>query len=95
MRSGRRSSVAYPRSNASFPYVSPLPLYLSPSHPILSPLCETGPVVEARIAQFRSANGPVLFGGKLKSEVDPSLAMPDNLGLDLPEVGAPPPTTTL
>jgi NADH dehydrogenase (ubiquinone) flavoprotein 1 len=43
------------------------------------------PEVERRIEEFRKANGPVLFGGKLGSEVDPSLAMPDNLGGNLKE----------
>lgn len=47
------------------------------------------PEVENRIAQFRAANGPVLFGGKLKSEVDDTLAVPDNLGAQLKEVAAP------
>ncbi|KAF9516333.1 hypothetical protein BS47DRAFT_1371755 [Hydnum rufescens UP504] len=43
------------------------------------------PEVEARIASFRAANGPVLFGGQLASDVDRSLAIPDNLGLYLDE----------
>lgn len=38
-----------------------------------------GPEVEARIASYRAANGPVLFGGRLASEVDRTLAIPDNL----------------
>jgi NADH dehydrogenase (ubiquinone) flavoprotein 1 len=33
------------------------------------------PVVEERIAKFRAVNGPVLFGGKLDSEVDENFAM--------------------
>ena len=41
------------------------------------------PEVEKRIAQFREQNGPVLFGGKLKSETDATLAIPDNLGANL------------
>ena len=45
------------------------------------------PVVEERIAKFRAENGPVLFGGKLKSEVDKRLAVPDDLGANLIEVG--------
>lgn len=48
------------------------------------------PLVEERIEQFRAANGPVLFGGRLKSQVDESLAIPDNLGANLKEVAAPP-----
>ncbi|KAF4607852.1 NADH dehydrogenase [ubiquinone] flavoprotein 1, mitochondrial [Pleurotus pulmonarius] len=48
------------------------------------------PLVEERIAQFRAANGPVLFGGRLRSQVDESLAIPDNLGANLKEVAAPP-----
>lgn len=47
------------------------------------------PEVEKRIASFREENGPVLFGGKLKSQTDPTLAIPDHLGANLPE-GAPP-----
>ena len=47
------------------------------------------PEVEKRIAQFRAEHGPVLFGGRLKSQTDPTLAIPDNLGANLPEVGAP------
>ena len=49
------------------------------------------PEVEARIAAFREANGPVLFGGRLKSQTDPTLALPDNLGANLAEVSAPRP----
>jgi NADH dehydrogenase (ubiquinone) flavoprotein 1 len=45
------------------------------------------PVVEERIAKFRAENGPVLYGGKLKSEVDKRLAVPDDLGANLIEVG--------
>ena len=47
------------------------------------------PEVEKRIAAFRAENGPVLFGGRLKSETDPTLALPDNLGANLPEIGQP------
>lgn len=43
------------------------------------------PEVEARIEKFRAENGPVLFGGRLKSQVDPTLAIPDNLGGNLVE----------
>ena len=45
--------------------------------------------MEKRIDQFRAANGPVLFGGRLLSEVDKNFALPDNLGGNLKEVGAP------
>lgn len=45
------------------------------------------PEVEARIDAFRAANGGVLFGGQLKSQVDPTLAVPDNLGANLIEPG--------
>lgn len=44
-----------------------------------------GPEVERRIAEYRAANGPVLFGGKLKSDTDFRLAVPDNLGASLIE----------
>ena len=48
------------------------------------------PEVERRIDEFRAANGKVLFGGRmLDSQTDPTLAVPDNLGQHLPEVGAP------
>lgn len=47
------------------------------------------PLVEQRIADFRAANGPVAFGGKMVRDFDEKLAIPDNLGARLPEVGAP------
>ena len=47
------------------------------------------PEVEKRIAAFRADNGPVLFGGRLRSQTDPTLALPDNMGGNLPEVGGP------
>jgi NADH dehydrogenase (ubiquinone) flavoprotein 1 len=47
------------------------------------------PEVERRIAEFRAREGGVLFGGRLTRDVDPTLAIPDNLGGQLPEVGAP------
>ena len=50
------------------------------------------PEVEARIASFRQEHGPVLFGGRLKSQTDDTLAIPDNLGANLPEV--PPPSAS-
>ncbi|CCO31229.1 NADH dehydrogenase (ubiquinone) flavoprotein 1 [Rhizoctonia solani AG-1 IB] len=43
------------------------------------------PEVERRIAEYRAANGPVLFGGKLKKDVDFKYAVPDNLGANLVE----------
>ncbi len=44
------------------------------------------PEVERRIDEFRAQNGPVLFGGRLKSELgDETLAVPDNLGGHLVE----------
>lgn len=39
------------------------------------------PEVEKRIAEFRSVNGPVLFGGHLLNEMNRDLALPDNLGV--------------
>jgi hypothetical protein len=59
---------------------------------ILSPAIQSsthpnppGPEVEARIDAYRAKNGPVLFGGRLKSSVDQEadLAIPDNLGANL------------
>jgi NADH dehydrogenase (ubiquinone) flavoprotein 1 len=49
------------------------------------------PEVERRIAAFRAANGAVGFGGHLASAADDTLALPDNLGLRLPEVAVPQP----
>ena len=49
------------------------------------------PEVERRITEFRAVNGAVGFGGHLASEADDTLALPDNLGLRLPEVTAPAP----
>ena len=48
--------------------------------------------VEKRIAAFREENGAVLFGERLKSQTDPTLALPDNLGANVPEV--PPPSAS-
>lgn len=47
------------------------------------------PQVEARLADFRAANGPVLFGGRMLADADASLALPDNLGGNLKEVAGP------
>lgn len=47
------------------------------------------PEVERRITEFRAANGAVGFGGHLASKADESLALPDNLGLRLPEIQQP------
>ncbi|TFK22006.1 NADH-ubiquinone oxidoreductase 51 kDa subunit [Coprinopsis marcescibilis] len=46
------------------------------------------PEVERRIDEFRALNGPVGFGGHLASAADDTLALPDNLGLRLPETRA-------
>lgn len=46
------------------------------------------PEVEARIANFRAQQGAVGFGGHLASAADDTLALPDNLGLRLPEPSA-------
>jgi NADH dehydrogenase (ubiquinone) flavoprotein 1 len=44
------------------------------------------PEVEARIKEYRAANGPVGFGGHLAKDIeDVTHAVPDNLGLRLPE----------
>ena len=43
------------------------------------------PEVERRISEFRAINGAVGFGGHLASAVDDTLAVPDNLGLRLPD----------
>lgn len=49
------------------------------------------PEVEKRITAFRAEQGAVLFGGRMKSQTDPTLALPDNLGANLPEVTPPSP----
>jgi NADH dehydrogenase (ubiquinone) flavoprotein 1 len=43
------------------------------------------PEVERRITEFRAINGAVGFGGQLASAADDNLALPDNLGLHLPD----------
>ena len=43
------------------------------------------PEVERRISEFRAINGSVGFGGHLASATDDTLAVPDNMGLRLPE----------
>lgn len=47
------------------------------------------PEVERRIAEFRATNGAIGFGGHLASAADDTLALPDNLGPQLPEVTPP------
>jgi NADH dehydrogenase (ubiquinone) flavoprotein 1 len=47
------------------------------------------PEVERRIAEYRAREGAVLFGGGLARDIDPNLAMSDNLGGHLPEVAPP------
>jgi NADH dehydrogenase (ubiquinone) flavoprotein 1 len=47
-----------------------------------------------RIAEFRAREGGVLFGRRLARDVDPALAIPDNLGGQLPDVGSPAAQTT-
>lgn len=48
------------------------------------------PEVEQRLREFHAANGPTLFGGQLKSEVDYTHAIPDSLGGEVfPQVNAP------
>lgn len=45
------------------------------------------PEVERRISEYRAQNGPVMFGGRLLSQVeDRTLALSDNLGGNLDEV---------
>jgi len=43
--------------------------------------------VEARIDAFRASQGGVMFGGRMIRDVDPTLAIPDNLGANLVEPG--------
>jgi NADH dehydrogenase (ubiquinone) flavoprotein 1 len=47
------------------------------------------PEVERRIAEYRAREGGVMFGGRMARDVDPNLAIPDNLGSQLPEVASP------
>lgn len=58
----------------------------SPIFPPTNGSFSLGPEVEARIAKFRKESGPVLFGGRMASDVDKRLAIPDNMGLYLEEV---------
>lgn len=60
-------------------------LFLVPASLLTGFKFTTGPEVERRIAEYRAANGPVLFGGKLKKDTDFRLAVPDNLGANLVE----------
>ena len=48
------------------------------------------PEVERRISQFHAVNGSVGFGGHLASAVNDNLAVPDNLGLRVPNPHAQP-----
>ncbi|GAA5994653.1 NADH-quinone oxidoreductase subunit NuoF [Rhodotorula paludigena] len=41
------------------------------------------PEVEARIHEYQQKNGQVLFGGLLRKDTNPSLALPDNMGISL------------
>ena len=45
------------------------------------------PLVEERIAQFQATEGRVMFGGRMVKDVDPTLALPDNLGGNIVEPG--------
>lgn len=48
------------------------------------------PEVEQRLREFHAANGPTLFGGAIKNEVDYTHAIPDSLGGEVfPQVNAP------
>ncbi|KAI5481859.1 hypothetical protein MNV49_000136 [Pseudohyphozyma bogoriensis] len=42
------------------------------------------PEVEARIQEYQQKNGQVLFGGHHRSEVQGNIAIPDNIGVSLP-----------
>ncbi|GAA6061883.1 hypothetical protein JCM10212_000524 [Sporobolomyces blumeae] len=42
------------------------------------------PEVEARVAEYQQRNGGVLFGGHHRADVNPELAVPDNMGISLP-----------
>ena len=42
------------------------------------------PEIEQRIQQFTAQHGQALVGGHLRKDIDPSLAIPDNIGLSLP-----------
>lgn len=47
------------------------------------------PEVEERLAKFHETRGETFFGGKLKSEADYTRAIPDSLGGEVKQVGAP------
>ncbi|KAM0750101.1 NADH-ubiquinone oxidoreductase 51 kDa subunit, mitochondrial [Meredithblackwellia eburnea MCA 4105] len=42
------------------------------------------PDVEKRIQEYQQKNGQVLFGGHHRNDIDPTLAVPGNIGLSLP-----------
>ncbi|GAA5861593.1 hypothetical protein JCM8547_008085 [Rhodosporidiobolus lusitaniae] len=44
------------------------------------------PEVEKRIHDYQQQNGQVLFGGTLRKDTNPNIALPDNLGISLPGV---------
>jgi hypothetical protein len=46
-----------------------------------SPLPPTSPEFEKRIHDYQALNGQVLFGGTLRKDTNPNLALPDNLGI--------------
>ena len=48
------------------------------------------PEVEKRIEEYRRVNGGVMFGGRLVKDVEERLALPDNMGANLPEVQSQP-----
>ena len=48
--------------------------------PIQGLMRQLRPEVERRITEFRTREGGVLFGGRLARDIDPALAIPNNLG---------------
>lgn len=62
----------------------PFPFPCSRSSSLTLSGIPTGPEVEQRIAQYAAQNGQVLFGGHHRADINPEIAVPDNIGISLP-----------
>lgn len=63
---------------------SPLPNLTPKTLIMFLYFCDPGPEVEKRIHDYQTRNGQVLFGGHLRSDLNPEIAYPDNIGISLP-----------
>lgn len=85
LRHFRELQLDSPSSTLHLCYLSLSALSLAHLSCSLTSIAPTpGPEVEARIAQYAAQHGQVLFGGHHRSEVDPSIAVPNNIGISLP-----------